>query len=31
VQALLDAGAEIPKPERPLEASDEVLEMLRQP
>jgi len=31
VQALLDAGAEIPKPERPLEATDEVLEMLRQP
>ncbi len=29
VQALLSAGAEIPKPGRPLEASEEVLEILR--
>ena len=29
VQALLSAGAEIPKPDRPLEATEEVLEILR--
>ena len=30
VKALLAAGAEIPKPERPLEATEEVLEIIRQ-
>ena len=30
-QALLDAGAEIPKAERPIEASDEVLEIIQMP
>lgn len=29
-KALLDAGAQIPKPERPLEAAEEVLEIVRQ-
>jgi ankyrin repeat protein len=29
-RALLDAGAAIPKPDRPLEATDEVLEIIRQ-
>jgi hypothetical protein len=29
-KALLDAGAQIPKPERPLEAAEEVLEIIRQ-
>ena len=29
-RALLDAGAAIPKPERPLEASEEVLDIIRQ-
>lgn len=29
-KALLDAGAEIPKPDRPLEAADDVLELLSQ-
>src|ERR1041385_5983090 len=29
-KALLDAGAEIPKPERPLEATEDVLEIIRQ-
>ena len=29
-KALLDAGADIPKPDRPLEATDDVLEVIRQ-